>query len=79
MTKPPSNQTHPFGPGTVLGSDTHPYQSLIHGESRVGEAPETSEVTPLGSEFIRDDQARRFGRQIAEVNPPLDPSKIFRG
>jgi len=62
----------------VLGSEDLPYQSLIPGNphlAKPGEA-ETSELTP--SEFVRNDEARRFGRQVAEVNPPLDRSKIFR-
>lgn len=78
MTKPPINPNNPIRPGTVLGSEDLPYQSLIPGNPHF-HAPneaEAGESNPSG--FVRDDQARRFGRQVAEVNPPLDRSKIFR-
>lgn len=78
MTKTPIHPNSPIGPGTVLGSDDLPYQSLIPGNPHLAKpaGSETSDQSP--SEFVRNDEARRFGRQVAEVNPPLDRSKIFR-
>ena len=78
MNKLPIKRSENIGPGTVLGSDEHPYQSLIaenpHRTPR-SEGPEITESTP--TEFVRRDEARRFGRQVAEVNPPLNRSKLF--
>jgi len=71
-----------FGPGTVLvgtgeqpGNTAElPYVSLIPGNPHyVGEASGTP-----GTEFQSKNEARKFGRQVADLNPPLDRSKLFR-
>lgn len=78
MIKNQIKRSENIGPGTVLGSDEHPYQSLIPQNphrARVAEGTDAAEATP--TEFVRRDEARQFGRQVAEVNPPLNRSKIF--
>jgi hypothetical protein len=78
MNRPPIKRPESIGPGTVLGSEKFPYQSLIPGNPNFGPAAGPPENETTVTEFVRNDEARRFGRQVAEVNPPLDRSKIFR-
>ncbi len=76
MSKNPIKTSDSIGPGTILGSDDLPYQSLIPGNPNFSGGADAEPALLPEDSFASEDPARRFGRELADLNPPLTPRKF---